>query len=270
MEKQGLRDRLRRRHKAKAGDSSSVSQLGNTVKAANEQSQSPALVAKPKKQAKVDRIDVTPAVLVTRRDYWAGAGAKLRQSKPEIHEKLVLAIEEGSHSSGTLEERIRFVLSDSIATITDRQWRIRWGARLDVPMRGILAGVVKALEKFKDVGSAAASLDPTYARIPVAAICVLLPLALNLPNQEDAMKVGLDKIATIVTRYSAMEIAYTRQGDLSLSKNCEDAIVDLYTKILEYQAIAAAFLGKRTPGRYISAVVNPKDFEAAERGARVG
>lgn len=106
MEKQGLLDRPRRRHKAKAGDSGSVSQLGNTVKAADGQSQSPALVAKPTKQAEVDRTDVTPAVPVTRCNYWADVGAKLRQSKPEIHEKLVLAIEEGSHSSGTLEERI--------------------------------------------------------------------------------------------------------------------------------------------------------------------
>lgn len=132
-------------------------------------------------------------------------------------------------------------------------------------MRGILAG---ALEKFKDIGSAAASLDPAYAGIPVAAICVLLPLVLNLPNQEDAAKMGLDKIATIVARYSAMEIAYTRQGDLSLSKNCEDAIVDLYTKILEYQAIAAAFLSKRTPGRYMSAVIKPEDFDGVLKEVR--
>lgn len=71
-------------------------------------------------------------------------------------------------------------------------------------MREILDGVVKALEKFKDVGSAAARLDPVHAGLPMAAVCVLLPPVLNFSNQEDAAKIGFDKIVTIVARYYAM------------------------------------------------------------------
>jgi hypothetical protein len=258
-------DKLWRRAKGKAGESDSKLQARHLSKAPF---QSPVLDANPALPAEKNRPGSNLVVTARRRDHWVDAGAKLKNAKPEIYETLLSAIEDGSKDSSTLQERISSVLSHNIATITDRQWRIRWGSRLNVQMRGMLEGVVKALEMFKDVGTAAASLDPVHAGLPMAAVCVLLPLVLNLPDQENAAKIGLDNIATIVARYSAMEQAYTRQGDLSLSKVCEDSIVELYTKILEYQAIAAAFFDKSTTGRYINAVFNPRDFNGVMKEVR--
>ena len=196
----------------------------------------------------------------TKRDYWAEAAEKLQRTKPEVFQKLALAIHENSKTSETLEERIQQVLTESITAITDRQWRIKWGSRLNVSLRGVVDNVVKALIKFKDVGSAAASLDPVHAGLPWAAICVLLPLALNLSSQEQAAKSGLDKVSMILARYSAMEGVYIQQDGVKLTKTLEDLLVELYTKILEYQAVAACFFSKSSLGRYGRAIPKWDDF----------
>ncbi len=134
------------------------------------------------------------------------------------------------------------------------------GTRLNIPMRGLLENVVKTLEKFKDIGSAAASLDPIHAGLPWASICVLLPLVLNLSSQEHAANSGLDKISMILARYSAMESVHSHQDNIKLTMTVENALVDLYAKILEYQAVAGCFFSKRTLARYGRAVPKFDDF----------
>lgn len=150
-----------------------------------------------------------PTVPEVRRNYWAEALDRLRESKPDVYRKLDSAIQDGTSTSGSLQERIGAVLTDHIEVITERQWRIKWGAR-NVPIRDLLESVTKALDTVKGVGSAAAALDPIHAGLPWAGVCVLLPLVLNFPGQEDAAKTGLDKIANIVTRYTVVEAVYSR------------------------------------------------------------
>lgn len=172
MEKKGVFDSFRRKSKKKADNGSLGTQQGRGVQKldvsdTNGIQQRPLVVESEPPNAETpskgwDPVESDPTLdfLATKRDYWAEAGKKLRQIKPDVYQKLELAIQEGSKAPGTLEDQTRRVLSKNIATITDRQWRIKWGARVNIPMRGLLEGVVKALEKFKDVGSAAASLMP--------------------------------------------------------------------------------------------------------------
>ncbi|KAK4691497.1 hypothetical protein P7C71_g5516, partial [Lecanoromycetidae sp. Uapishka_2] len=272
MEKKGFFDRITRKTKKKVENHSPGTQQGRGVQKLNVYNtngvqQQPLVVESEPPDAETTsggrdlvKSVPTPGSITTKRDFWAEAGKKLGQLKPDVYQKLELAIQEGSNASGTLEERIRLDLSNKIAAITDRQWRIKWGARVNIPMRGLLEGVVKALEKFKDVGSAAASLDPVHAGLPLAAVCVLLPLILNLSSQEEPAKSGLDTISMIVARYAALESVYFQQDSIKLTKNFENTLVDLYAKILEYQAVAACFLGKRTLARYGSAIPKLDDF----------
>ena len=57
-----------------------------------------------------------------------------------------------------------------------------------------------------------------------------------------------------------MESVYSQQDSIKLTIAAENALVDLYTKILEYQAVACCFLGKRTLARYGRAVPKLDNF----------
>ncbi|KAF4632130.1 hypothetical protein G7Y89_g5992 [Cudoniella acicularis] len=90
------------------------------------------------------------------------------------------------------------------------------------------------------------STDP-HASLAWTGVCLLLPLLLNPGAEKEAMLTGLETIAKTITRYLAIERTYrsteTRpalknsvQPDNSLAELFEGTIVNLYSKILEYQA----------------------------------
>jgi transketolase len=108
-----------------------------------------------------------------KQNHWAEAFEKFKDANPELLEKLEATINRESTSSGPLQEQIDAVLTTNINTITERQWKIKWGAR-NKPVREIDESVTKALETAKAFGSAVASLDPQDSL--GAAACVLLPV----------------------------------------------------------------------------------------------
>ncbi|KAH8650853.1 hypothetical protein BGZ60DRAFT_190313 [Tricladium varicosporioides] len=92
----------------------------------------------------------------------------------------------------------------------------------------------------------AVSTDP-HASLAWTGVCLLLPLLLNPGAEKEAMLAGLETIAKVITRYLAIERTYrsaeTGCGlenrfrlDSSIAELFEGAIVNLYSKILEYQA----------------------------------
>ena len=193
------------------------------------------------------------------RDYWAEASDQLQNIRVDLFRQLGSALGVLPNDPKALQERIAEILTANLKRILDRQWRIKWRAR-NVPVRRLLDGVIKCLQSLKDVGSTAAGLDPLHPGLPWAVVCVLLPLALNFSNQEEAAKTGLDKMASAVARYSEMERIYLSERETGLTDTMSICVVELYTKILEYQAVAVCFFRKRTLTRFARAIPKLDDF----------
>lgn len=136
MDRGGYFARFRRKPKNKSGNSGSTAQQGQTLKTLDVSSNVDNATAVQQRSSFVEpepssnfnsrrtewepsKLDPMPGTIATKRDYWAEDAECLRKTKPDDHKKLEVAIQEGSNAPGTLEEQIRQILSNNIATITD-------------------------------------------------------------------------------------------------------------------------------------------------------
>jgi hypothetical protein len=98
--------------------------------------------------------------------------------------KVVLAENAGIKEDIPLQEKMSAVIDRELLKITNRQWKIRiFPMKNAVAVRKLVDKIVHVFEKVKDLGSAAASIDPVHAGIPFAGICVLVPVGgLQVPR----------------------------------------------------------------------------------------
>ncbi|MCJ1378245.1 hypothetical protein MMC17_001342 [Xylographa soralifera] len=219
-------------------------------------------------------------------DLWSQAFQKLRERKPDVAKSFEKLLREAPHVSGTLEEQIAAVTNANIRRMTESQWRIKWGAR-NYLLRGILDRIISAIQvAVKDLGGPLSNLDPIHIGIPFAGVCILLPLILSFSEQHTAAKSGLKKVTEITARWVIIGANFSETEDeLDAHENLHEfgvltaekkkrlyklrtqrrttrneALVLLYSKILEYQAIAASFFGKRTLERFSRAIPKLDDF----------
>lgn len=111
-----------------------------------------------------------------KRTYWARASQQLKQENPEAFNGLQVFLRNDANVTELSPESVRKTIANRMIDIEDRQWKIKWGAK-NIPVRNVLDGVVKTLQAAKDLGSAAANLDPIHAGLPWAALCALLPVS---------------------------------------------------------------------------------------------
>ena len=137
----------------------------------------------------------------------------------------------------------------------DRQWELPFKVRgRNVKIRSQLERVSKSLHVFKDLGSAAAQLDPTHAGIPWAGAMFIVQGALNDSEQNEAALDGLAQIAPIVAQYAEIESIYINTSSTTFTKSFEDCLVDLYVSILKYQVAAGHHCKRSTFVRFLRAV----------------
>jgi hypothetical protein len=119
-------------------------------------------------------------------DLWENAYDKLSAKKGDLVDswKLVLAKNAGIKEDLPLREKISAVIDRELLKINNRQWKIRiFPMQNAVAVRKLVNKIVHVFEKLKDLGSAAASIDPVHAGIPFAGICVLVPVGdLQMPG----------------------------------------------------------------------------------------
>jgi hypothetical protein len=111
---------------------------------------------------------------------WENAYDKLRDKKGDLVDawEAVLAKNADVQEDLPLKEKMSTVINKELLIITNRQWKIRiLKDRNPVLVRELIDKIVHVFQKVKDLGSAAASIDPVHAGIPFAGICVLVPVS---------------------------------------------------------------------------------------------
>ena len=93
-------------------------------------------------------------------------------SKPEIEPTLSL----GKKDTSEREKQMSALVDEKLAVMNEKQWRVRVCGR-SVEIREQVDRVVKVVLVAKDFLSSVASLDPIYAGLPWAGVCILLPMS---------------------------------------------------------------------------------------------
>ena len=110
-----------------------------------------------------------------RPDLWQLAYMKLSEKDSNLVQKYERMLLKDSESSGKedLQTKVSSILSRNLDKMTSRQWSIKWKGK-PRQVRDQVDRIVKVVQVAKDLGSAAAGLDPIHAGLPWAGVCILI------------------------------------------------------------------------------------------------
>lgn len=114
-----------------------------------------------------------------------------------------------------------------------------------VPVRDVLAKVVGWIERFKEMGDTAVQFDPGHATIPWAVVKMLLQVAVNDTQTFGTMAESLERISSIIVRYTDLETRVLIQTSV-LTSQLSTALVKLYGSALRFLAHACRYYGQST------------------------
>ncbi|KIX02675.1 uncharacterized protein Z518_08617 [Rhinocladiella mackenziei CBS 650.93] len=179
-------------------------------------------------------------------------------------------------SSGDID----LVLKQSLAAAEEKQryclakrWRFIFAGR-EVVVKEVADKVVSWLNRFKDVGDIAASVDPVHAGLPWAGIRMLLEAAVSEANQMASLLVGCETALYMINRLKAYMDFLDGLPTTLTRTNFETSATELYARILQFLAQAIQIYQSTTVKRAFKAFWKDSDvhdFEDAcnELGVRV-
>ena len=212
---------------------------------------------------------------------WDKAYARLREENMELveaYESLLTntaSIQEGL----PVRKTMKALVDNRVEVMTKREWKIRIPWRQEpMVIRDLVDKIVNVVLKFKDFANVATSIDPIHVGIPVAGICVLLPVSnpLLLCFSQELMKLlqfitgdsqerasaleGLAWVTELVDLYSEVEKIYPRARESRLTKQFSEKLENLYFQILDFLARAACSFDRKTIKRVAVNILKIEDW----------
>ncbi|KAJ6079217.1 hypothetical protein N7467_008970 [Penicillium canescens] len=176
---------------------------------------------------------------------WDQAFENLRHGHrklPESYARVLRGIE--TPESACRDQQMLAIINQRLEQMKSRQWKIKL-AGTNFRIREQIDRIVRVVSVIRDLGNSGAALDPVHAGLAWAGVCVLLSVIVNQSEAREAATAGIEKIAILIPRYKQVEAIYLEnESDHSAKIQLRNAIVNLYSKILEYQIELARYLEK--------------------------
>ncbi|RFU32262.1 hypothetical protein B7463_g4088, partial [Scytalidium lignicola] len=122
--------------------------------------------------------------------------------------------------------------------------------------------IVFWLNKFKDVGDIAVNFDPVHASLPWAGVRFLLRATVSWHNQNGTLVMSIENITYLAGRCRIYELLYNSKtapaSELAVP-NLQEALIKLYTSILQLIALACRLYAKNIGALALYALVNPEE-----------
>ncbi|KAF4476165.1 Vegetative incompatibility protein HET-E-1 [Colletotrichum fructicola Nara gc5] len=118
--------------------------------------------------------------------------------------------------------------------------------------------VAKHIITAKDLINSAARADP-HASVACAGVIVILTFLIRQIEQREQLFKGLDLVSSIICRYLVMETVFrpriqvdsvSKATARDLERDFENNLVNLYAKILEFQARALSYVQRSRPSQF--------------------
>lgn len=165
-------------------------------------------------------------------------------------------------------QQMSHLIRKKLQEIDDRKWKIELG-RHTLVVQEQVNRIASAVAFANNFITSALSGDP-HAALAWAGVSIFLPLLLNPKLQDDALREGLDSIASILCEFTVTERIYLEcqssnaidcsPDSVALQKEFEKAITALLTTIIEFQARAACQASKNTILRTIEDIIKYNDW----------
>ena len=137
--------------------------------------------------------------------------------------------------------------------LLEKRWKIKLAGK-QIVLHDKLSMICKSIQAFKDMGSEVAGLDPLHAGLPWAGFCLLMQIGLSESDQYAAMVAGVEEVAKVIARYKHVEFVCQKRQEITLDKDLEERLLELYEQILKYQISAAIFYQRNTGIRYLRSI----------------
>ncbi|KAF7861978.1 hypothetical protein EAF04_007858 [Stromatinia cepivora] len=180
-------------------------------------------------------------------DFWLQASEKLQADDPELFEHYSLIIcREGAKGDDVNSNKAPKTLADTATLLEICKNSLESMNSPSTRADKVLEKTVKIVGLAKDFVGSVVSAEP-HAAVAWAGVCLFLPnmltrveLLLNPSKQDDACRKGLEELPFLIQKYSLVErICTTEISNPTLASTqhtLSNAIVELYTKILGFQA----------------------------------
>ncbi|KAK6449599.1 hypothetical protein FP744_10005849 [Trichoderma asperellum] len=275
----GLRDELRQKfftRKKRSGPNNDIHSQGNqdgqATKAPNTSNEHTGFKhIEPKQPVGLNLAD-TPI-----HELWNLAYEKLRQEDTKLIQEYESKIQEDLTAGFSLilapninaRERMEIVLRNKMDKVKRDAWRLKFG-NSDIQISAILPIFSSIASRANEHISNALTANPP-ASLAWGGISVLLPLLLNLSEQDKSLAKGLDYISTLIVRGRLREDLYVRRYELEVDNRqssaldhlaYKGALEALYRKILKFQAETYCHLTQNFAHRLGLDAVKWNDWEA--------
>lgn len=148
-------------------------------------------------------------------------------------------------------------------------WKIRTRSGKEYLVRDFFQSIEKWVRKFKNVGDALVTFDPSHAGVPWAVIRFLLSAGVDEIQKYSSIFEGVEIISELIARYGEVEKKQL-MGKASIFKSqLSDRLTKLYVAILEFLADAKSFYSRSTKKRFVRSLVPSTTPAPDERLASV-
>ena len=115
----------------------------------------------------------SPSQIAAKKDYWLLAVTQLKHDEPKLAEALDGMSKAAVVGGGDIADNAVSATNRNKERLVEKRWQIQFRSRT-IKIRDQLDKILIILKAVKDVGSAAAGLDPIHAGLPWAGICLLM------------------------------------------------------------------------------------------------
>ena len=152
--------------------------------------------------------------------------------------------------------------------VDQKRWAFVFGNKV-YSVRAEADKFVKWVNRFTAIGDVAVNADPVHAGLPWALIRLLLQVSISSHEQLGALLVGLERATYALNRvrihvdlYLDMPVNF---GNTSVKTNLEDALVNIFARIMKFLAEASSLVSKKSASRMLAAIWSPDDILSFEK-----
>ncbi|OCK92067.1 uncharacterized protein K441DRAFT_615385, partial [Cenococcum geophilum 1.58] len=188
------------------------------------------------------------------------------QNSRDLWEKAfqTLADEDALQFDFTTADRLT-ILKDVLAVVEtkkrncmQRRWKYTKPNGDVIILRDIFEKIATWVNTFKQVGDLATQSDPTHMSLPWAGVRLLLQVSVNDVQTFGAMAEGVEFVSNLITRSAIIEALYL-QGLTAAMHQLTQAIIKLYTAILQYILKARRFYDRSTARRMAFSLIQTSE-----------
>jgi len=171
------------------------------------------------------------------------------------------------------------LVAQKLKKMQEKEWVVKWKGKELFRVRKAITETVKIVQKFSDLASKAADLDPLHAGLAWAGVSCVLPVSLGEPTLPRSPKLtdqliindteertkavdGVSSTSQITARYLFIEHDY-RKGLLGQDSGFEASAINLCSEILKFYAKAAVYFARNSWKKWLRNSFKIDDWTSA-------